>query len=120
MHGPRAHDLQGDLVPAKDHRLRARGSNGLWTVKGKAGAGCFEHLSSTLFLFYSSWEQPGMMLVGAIQPRLRKSQACCELLQEFEQMRASMEPLFYQAGVDVVFYGHGESAALAILPLHMA
>ncbi len=31
------------------------------------------------------------------------------LLQEFEQMRASMEPLLYQAGVDVVFYGHGES-----------
>lgn len=26
--------------------------------------------------------------------------------KEFEQMRASMEPLFYQAGVDVVFYGH--------------
>ena len=24
-------------------------------------------------------------------------------------MRVSMEPLLYQAGVDVVFYGHGES-----------
>ena len=29
-------------------------------------------------------------------------------LQEFEAARISLEPMFYQAGVDVVFVAHGE------------
>ena len=40
----------------------------------------------------------------------------CNNVQEFEQMRVSMEPLFQQAGVDVVFYGHGEMMPLLLMP----
>ena len=37
-------------------------------------------------------------------------------MQEFEAMRLSLEPLLYQAGVDIVFNGHGISLLSCFRP----